>query len=64
MGFFNPYGTITQFMEESITPLPPQIVSETITFDLTESVTVPTNNPAAISETITFDLTESVTVTT
>ena len=63
MGFFNPYGTITQFLEESIAPLPPQIVSETITFDLTETVTVPTN-PAAISETITFDLTESVTVTT
>lgn len=42
MGFFNPYGQSIQFIEETLSPLPPKIVSETITFDLTESVTVTT----------------------
>jgi len=63
MGFFNPVGQRIQFLEETLTPLPPQVISETVTFNLTETITVPALSPV-ISDSITFDLTESMTVTT
>jgi len=63
MGFFNPVGQRIQFLEETLTPLPPQVISDTIVFDLSEAVTVPALSPV-VSDTITFDITESMTVTT
>jgi len=42
MGFFNPVGQRIQFLEETLTPLPPQVISETMIFTLTESETTTT----------------------
>jgi hypothetical protein len=63
MGFFNPVGQRIGFLEETLTPLPPQVISDTINFMLIESVSGLQYQPA-ISETISFTLAESETTTT
>jgi len=63
MGFFNPVGQKIGFLEETLTPLPLGVISETISFTLTEWIPTP-DYKATISETINLTLAESETTTT
>ena len=62
MGFFNPYGQSIRFLEETLSPLPPVIITDTMAFSLSEALGVP--GSPSVSDTLTFNITETVGATT